>query len=109
MACNPMIGQSLPSGRGVVIAIADNIACEEKDGSEVIHTDSVGWFTVESGVENRRPERSGLCYGCKIIMLDQFLLPGSLANGTFACRNAWLKTGAGESVIRKRCSFPPAT
>ena len=41
--------------------------------------------------------------------LDYFFFSGSLANGTFACCNVWLKTGAGESVIRKRCPFPPAT
>jgi hypothetical protein len=54
MACNPMIGQSLPYGCDVVIAIADNIAFEEKDGSEVIHTCGVGWLTAESGEENEK-------------------------------------------------------
>src|SRR5262245_50816242 len=41
--------------------------------------------------------------------LDYFFFPGSLANGTFACCSVWLKTGAGEAVIRKRCSLSPVT
>jgi hypothetical protein len=48
----------------VVVSDLDNLACEEKDGSEVVHTRGVRLATAKSrasapGAQNKRPDCSG--------------------------------------------------